>query len=326
MSVHRLPGRFGVRGLTTLDAALRLSKRPSRLLVQYVPHMYGCKAMNVAFCAWVWRRRSFRPWVMFHEVAFPCRWRQPLRHNLLGAVNRLMASLIARAADRIFVSTPAWEPLLQRLAPLRERPTWLPVPSNITSEPEPSAVAAVRGRLALGPGAVLIGHFGTFGSAIAAQLACALPSLLKKAPGRTALLIGRGSEAFAKSLVAAHADLVGQVRATGALEAEAVAAHLGACDLLIQPYPDGITSRRTSLMAGLALGLPIVTTQGRSTEVLWHQLGLVALAPAGDTSALVAVAERLLADLAARLRLGERGRTGYSDYFSIDRTIQVLRS
>jgi hypothetical protein len=324
--VHRLPGRFGARGLAELDAALGRSARPFRLLVQYVPHMYGCKAMNVAFCAWLWRRRALRPWVMFHEVAFPCAWRQPLRHNLLGAVNRLMAGLVARAAERVFVSTPAWEPLLGRLAPRREPPTWLPVPSNVATEADPSAVAAVRGRVSPSPGAVLLGHFGTFGGAIAAGLAAALPPLLGTSPRRAALLVGRGSEQFAARLLAAHPDLAGRVVAAGALEAAAVAAHLSACDLLVQPYPDGATGRRGSLMAGLSLGLPVVTTLGRDTEPIWRKLDLAALAPDGDSAALVAEAERLLADPDESRRLGERGRAGYRSYFSIDRTVQALRS
>ena len=35
--------------------------------------------------------------------------------------------------------------------------------------------------------------------------------------------------------------------------------HLQACDVLVQPYPEGITSRRTSAMAALAHGRAIVT-------------------------------------------------------------------
>ena len=52
---------------------------------------------------------------------------------------------------------------------------------------------------------------------------------------------------------------------------QALADHIGACDLLIQPYPDGISSRRTSAMAGLALGIPVITTTGSLTESLWAE-------------------------------------------------------
>jgi len=39
--VHRLPDRFGLRGLLRLDTQLRRFLNPDRVLVQYVPHAFG---------------------------------------------------------------------------------------------------------------------------------------------------------------------------------------------------------------------------------------------------------------------------------------------
>src|SRR5688572_25550617 len=47
--VVRLPDHFGPRGLLALDAALARGPRPDRILIQYVPHAYGWKAMNLPF-------------------------------------------------------------------------------------------------------------------------------------------------------------------------------------------------------------------------------------------------------------------------------------
>ena len=112
--VFRLPDRFGLRGLRWLDRELARD-RPDRILIQYVPHAFGLKAMNLPFAAWVAARaRRVAPvWVMFHEVAFPF-VRRPLRHNLLAVVNRVMAWAIAGAADRVLVSIPGWNDLLCR--------------------------------------------------------------------------------------------------------------------------------------------------------------------------------------------------------------------
>jgi glycosyltransferase involved in cell wall biosynthesis len=322
VTVYRLPGRFGPRGLLRLHRALRQTQGDV-LLVQYVPQMYGWRAMNVLLCLWLWGLCPLRPWIMFHEVAYPVVWRQPVRHNLLGAVHRIMASLISRAAARVFVSTPAWLPLLPRTA--AGCAAWLPIPSTVGVTADPGAVRAVRERTTTGrPGSVL-GHFGTFGGAIAAALETALARLLRNDASRSALLVGRGSEAWAGRLLASHPDLTGRVTAAGAVGADDVAAHLLACDLLVQPYPDGVTGRRSSFMAGLALGAPAVTTHGALTEPLWRDERLTALAPAGDLNALIAEAERLLADADGRARLGARGRAGYARHFSIERTLQVLR-
>ena len=325
VAVHRLPGCFGSRALAELGAALRDERRPFRLLVQYVPHMYGMRGMNVPLCWWLWRRRHLRPWVMFHEVAYPYAWRQPVRHNVLAATQRVMAGLAVRAAGRIFVSTPWWEPRLRRLAPLPDPVTWMPVPSTLAASADSAAVEAVRDELVGGSESLVVGHFGSFGGGpVPRLLERVLPPVLRANAARVGLLIGRGSEAFAGKLVAEHAALVGRLHAAGELTADAAAAHLRACDLLVQPYPDGVSGRRTSLMAGLALGVPAATTRGPATEPVWHD-GLVALAPADDPAALVAAAERLLADPAARRRLGEKGRAVYQARFSIERTIRILR-
>jgi glycosyltransferase involved in cell wall biosynthesis len=324
VTVRRLPGNFGPRALSRLEDALSGRADDARLLVQYVPHMYGWKAMNLAFCSWLLLRCPVRPWVMFHEVAYPYIRGQRLRHNLLGAVNHLMAGMVARAAERIFVSIAAWKTLLRRLAPGRRPMQWLPIPSNIPTRADEAAVRAVRVELG-GAGLLVIGHFGTFGGAVEKSLAAALPPLLLADACRVGLLVGRGSTAFAERLRANHPTLAGRLHARGEAAGEVAAANLKACDLLLQPYPDGVSARRGSLMAGLALGVPLLTTHGNLTEPVWAEEALVALAPAGDTDALVAAAERLLADPVARDGLAARGAAGYARRFSIDHTVRVLR-
>jgi glycosyltransferase involved in cell wall biosynthesis len=308
-----------------LHRALSRDRRPFRLLVQYVPHMYGWKAMNVLFCAWLRWFCPVRPWVMFHEVAFPVARDQPLRHNFLGLVNRGMARAAARSAERVFVSVPWWMERLERIAGRRHRGLWLPVPSNVATEADPQAAAAVRARYAPGPEIRLIGHFGTYGEVIAGPLVRVLGSLLARDPGRRALLVGRGGEVVVEQLAAWAPNLSGRVFAAGGLSADGVAAHLAACDLLVQPYPDGASTRRGSLMAGIALGLPVVTTHGPATESIWADKGLASLVPAGDEAAMQTVAEDLLAKEAVRAELGCRGRAGYETHFSVRQTVATLR-
>lgn len=319
VEVRRLPGRFGPASLAALDRSLLRRPRPHRILVQYVPHAFGWKAMNLPFAAWVAARaRRVAPvWVMFHEVAFPFSWR-PARHAVLGAATRVMARLVAGVADRVLVSTPVWGELLERLQPRVKPPEWLPVPCTIATEASPAGV-----RLAP-PGGFVVGHFGTFGGAIAGLLAATAGGILNLVPTAALLLVGRGSEVFRDGFVAAHPGLASRVAATGALPGEAVSAHLRACDLLVQPYPDGVTSRRTSVMAGLANGLPVVTNLGTLSEPLWAGGG-VALVPSPDAGAVTRAAVELLADPAARAELGRRAAALYRDTFALEHTIAKLR-
>jgi len=297
--------------------------RETRLLVQYVPHAFGYKAMNLPFCLWLTSLRRMRVWVMFHEVAFPLSWRQPLKHNILGCVTRVMAWLVRRAAERTFVSTPAWGELLQRLQ--RKPVEWLPIPSNLPDCVAPEQVAEVRGRLERGPGSILLGHFGTFGSHIAPLLARVLPPLLLADGRRQAVLVGRRSLEFARRFQSEHPTVADRVVATGEVSLSEAAACLAACDVLLQPYPDGVTSRFTTLMAGLALGRPVVTTTGRLSEPFWHESGAVALAPASDPGRFVEQVERLLASDEQRSSLAARGRSVYRERFSVERVIATLR-
>ena len=324
--VHRLTAGFGPAGLLQLHRELRKLERPYRILLQYVPHAFGWKAMNVPFCAWLYNRsRSDSIWVMFHEVAFPISRKHSIRHNILGCVTSLMATLVYRAAQRCFVSTPSWLSWIQWRG--RRRPIdWLPVPSNIPTEIDNRAAAAVRTTYCRNPTKVLIGHFGTFGSFIAPQVESVFPLVLTGSRERIGLLLGTGSDQFLGRLIERHPDLAGRVFASGSLPARELANHLAACDLLIQPYPDGVATRRGSVMAGLALGVPIVTTTGPMTEPVWSEERLVAVAASNSPQAIAMTAEELLQNEEARRTLGLRAREGYLRLFSIDRTVETLRS
>ena len=59
---------------------------------------------------------------------------------------------------------------------------------------------------------------------------------------------------FATRLVDRHPSWRSRVHAAGYLSTADLSAHIAACDLFVQPYPDGITSRRTSAMACLSRG------------------------------------------------------------------------
>ncbi len=324
VKVHRLPGVFGRQALRKLDAFLHNQPQPFRLLVQYVPHMYGLKGMNLPLCLWLLRQKHVRPWIMFHEVAYPWEWQQSLRHQLLAVVQRLMASLLVRAADLIFVSIPHWQLILQSLAPKFPQIIWLPVPSNVSLTAEPESVRSIREQICPNPSTQLVGHFSTYGAAIATTLIDLIPFVLHEYD-RKILLIGRESFRFRDLFLAQYSQFQDRVIATGELNPSAIAAHLRACDLLIQPYPDGVSSRRTSLMAGLALGLPIVTSEGALTEPIWRDEKLVAVAPIHDLAYFRATVHALLQDEPARQELGQRAKVGYAKWFSLDRTIATLR-
>jgi glycosyltransferase involved in cell wall biosynthesis len=321
--VHHLPGHFGLSALRVLDRALNTT--PGRILVQYVPHAFGMKAMNFPFVLWLYARRRMDIAVMYHEVGFPIRRSQPLRHNLLGAANRMMAAVAAHAARRIFVSTVSWEEQLRGLVPRNARLECLPMPSNIPVVKDLEGIVAVRRNFS--PASEpLVGHFGTFGKAITGLLDKILPRLLDEVPGANAILIGRNSERYRTALARECPKLARRIHASGSLSPCEVSMYISACDLLVQPYPDGITTRRTSAMVGLAHGRAIITNSGRLTEPLWSERRAVAMAPATDFAAGAVLARDFLGDPTRREHLATAGARLYADRFDISRTIASLRA
>jgi glycosyltransferase involved in cell wall biosynthesis len=321
--VHRLPDHFGARSI----AAMQRSIRPSpgtMVLVQFVPHAFGWKAMNLPLCVWLAARYRDCLSVTFHEVSYPIGNGQSIRHNVLGVVTRMMALTLARAARDIIVTTPAWEQLLGRSIARNGKVRWAPVPSNIQVVSDRAGTDAIRARFAT-PGSPILGHFGTYGSLMADSLLRIFPTILSQNRELPLILLGRGSHAFRDRLVRENPSMTNRVHAVGELSAEDLSRHIAACDLYVQCYPDGVTCRRTSLMALLAHGRVVATTCGPMTETLWRESKALALAPADEPEKLARVVIDLAADDVQRRRFQSAASALYDERFDIRHTISALR-
>ncbi len=324
--VHELAGGFGLASLRELNARLAGSEVERQILVQYVPQAFGWRALNLPFCLWLYSVRHKTISVVFHEVAYPFAFKQPAAHNALAAVNRLMALLAARAASRIFISTQAWADRVKRIARRATPVKWLPVPSTIPVESiDCCQRAVIRARYGL-RGSVVVGHFGTYGRLIRGSLAECIGHLAASDSQCTVMLLGRNSQEFLSELLSVRPEWSARIHAVGELSPQALSHHVAACDIMLQPYPDGITSRRTSVMLALAHGLPVVTNTGHLTESLWVGNGAVSLAADNQPQTLARSVQELLVDEAKRRQIGRAGRTLYSEQFDLRHTISTLRS
>jgi hypothetical protein len=328
--VHAALGTLSPADLRRASAELDACPGPRRLLVQWVPHGFGYRSMNLGFCLWLARRARAGDHVelMVHEPYMEFSWRSPA-HSAMAAVHRLMTLVALGAARRAWVAIPAWEACLRPYALGRPLPMpWLPIPGCVPSEPAgPGAPepAALRGRYAPDDQPI-VGHFGSHGAAVSALLDGCLPSILEGPCTPALLLLGADGQAYRETLIARRPEWAARVHAAGFLDGAALASHLSICDVLLQPYPDGVTSRRTSVMACLSQGRAVVTTAGRLTEPLWTTSRAVALAGVHDSAALAEGVVRLLADAGARARLGGRARQLYLDTFSVEHVVSALRA
>jgi len=327
VEVLTLSDHFCRRGLAQLDQYLATIQKPYRLLVQYVPQALGprrtsrFKGLPLTFAWWLRRPHAAPIWTMFHEAKVLAPPGSGLALQALACVTDQMLGFAARASERIFVAMPAWEPHIARHLRGNQRVEYLPIPSNVATVVDLAATARTRAMLLNGHARAVVGHFGTFSTEITDLMEPLLRRTLAGHPERQILLVGDGSTEFAARL---EPSASGRIRATGRLAADSVAQHLSACDLMLQPFPDGASTRRGSLMAGLALGVPVVSNLGPASEPLWREHEAIGLAD--DTESLPAMVDQLLSSPDARQALGVRGRTLYEGHFSLAHTLCVLRN
>jgi len=325
--VHRNLGRLSPADLRSCSKRLNQFSRPRRLLVQWVPHAYGYKSLNVIFCVWLWLRARLhgdRIELMVHEPFLPFK-RSAWKQNLAAVIHRLMILILLNCVDRVWMSIPGWEPMLAPYAIGRRLSfTWLPIPSNITDVHQDSIAESIRRNYAA-ENQKLLGHFGTYGRVITDMLDPVLPALLREREDLSVLLMGRRSETYRDELAAKHPDVASRLFATGGLETGELSNCISACDAMLQPYPDGVSARRGSAMICLAHGKPLITTSGALTEPIWTIKEAVMLAAAGDAECLIRQCLRLLDDVNQRRHLGAAARRFYAECFDVRHLIPRLR-
>ncbi len=268
--IHALPHGFGWRWLRALDRQLESFAGPRNILIQYVPHMYGWKSMNLALCWWISRQRKHNVCVMFHEVAFPFRSGQPFRHRLLAIVHRYMARVILRSVRHSFTSTDPYLALLQELNNGDTPISMLRICSNIPQGSYHAAAPDAGTKDDLSE-LFTIGIFSNFDAGIREVLAPVIGCVLEN-PKIGVLLLGPG-EAFRRSLVQRYPQAADRIGSTGRLHVTEIGGQMLRCDALLQLYPDGASAARGTLIGALASGVPVVTTAGPTTDRLLLESG-----------------------------------------------------
>jgi glycosyltransferase involved in cell wall biosynthesis len=185
----------------------------------------------------------------------------------------------------------------------------MPVGSNIT--PVATTPRAARERLGLSD-RLVVALFGRAHPGRALDYAEAAIAALAEARGTRGLtVLNLGADAPSLD-VAPGVD----VRTPGHLGADDVSLRLWASDVLLLPFTDGVSTRRTTLMAALAHGRPVLGLRGHNTDpILGNHPEALTLTPAGDRGEFARAAVALTGD-AERLReTGAAGRRLYLEHF-----------
>jgi glycosyltransferase involved in cell wall biosynthesis len=297
----------------TLELASDL--RPGVVHIQYQSAAYGLHpAVNIL----PWRLRTLRArprlLVTFHDLRFPYLFPKagPLRWQAVLA--------LARGSDASVITNPAdWI----RLADTSLGPRLLPIPigSNIRKEP-PADFDRDRQRAAWGVGSDdwLLAYFGFLNENKGGEtLVRTLAELVRAGKPARLLMVGGkvgSSDATNLAYLERVEDLIRElevddrVQWTGFTGPNEVSANLMAADCAVLPYREGASLRHGSLMATLAHGLPILTTETppgvRAAQGVFPMLcdgENARLVPPEDPTRMAAAVGEVMSDAILRARL-----------------------
>jgi glycosyltransferase involved in cell wall biosynthesis len=292
--------------------------------------------------------RNSRPCVVvtFHDLRVPYLFPKagPLRWRSILALARYSDAVIATNVEDERVLRKAlvigesgnqkikraWSRervLLGRLVPHSPVPdilTLIPLGGNVAPQP-PFDYDRGRWRDAIGidKHTLLLAYFGFLNESKGGEdLVLALENLVRRGYDAHLLMIGgqvgdvdptnRAYAQRVRSLIQT-CGLVDRVHWTGYTSSEEVSANLLAADVVVMPYRDGVSFRRTTFIAALSHGRSVVTTRPAVPLVELRDGENVLLVPPRDVDALAEAVARLADDAELRARvssgaeaLGER--------------------
>lgn len=282
-----------------LPAVRRAVAKPAWILLQYMPFSYGRWGIApdlVRDAVALKRATGAMLGVMVHEAWVPMNdWRT----CLIGAYQRVQLRALLLVADVTVVATESLVGMFDG------RAVHVPVGSNIT--PNATNRGAARSELGIRD-ELVVTLFGTGHPHRALEHAEeALAALVARRGASLLRVFNLGAGARPLKV---PSEL--RVDTPGELPAEDVSLHLRASDLLLMTFTDGVSTRRTTLMAGLAHALPVVGLRGVSTDgvLLSHPEALV-LTPVGDRRAFAKAVLEITRD---REHLEAAGRAAWALY------------
>jgi glycosyltransferase involved in cell wall biosynthesis len=192
----------------------------------------------------------------------------------------------------------------------------IPLGSNVEPQPPPGFERLVwRSQYQAGPQTLLLAYFGFLNESKGGEvLVEVLARLRRQGLDARLLLIGgevghvdTTNQSYAQkvqALIDRH-GLAGQVYRTGYVELAAVSANLLAADVVVMPYRDGVSFRRTTLIAALRHGCPVISTTPADPSLIpeIRPGENMLLVPPGDAAALAQTLARFWADPPLRQKL-----------------------
>lgn len=294
----------------SLASALRLllsrvTPRGDIVHLQYTPELYG-RGQGFKLVPLLARllRRGSPTVITFHTLTGGSPW------------SKLWAVLLLATAHRSISANEEVTAMVRRRLPwLGRRLTEIPIGPSVPVGPATGRDRETgRGLLGVPLESPLLVHFGlVYPGKGVETLFAALPELVRRQPGTLLAMVGdtRPEDKEYRQTLEALADRLGVATAilwAGSRPGEEVSRILQGADVFIVPYDGGASTRRSSLMAGLVHGLPVVSTTPAVFSAYLKDGENISLVPPRNPQALSARIASLLATPAEAARLSEGAR------------------
>ena len=313
ITVHPVLHGWGAR--CWLEIKRFLQQQPAEILhIQYQAAAFSLAGW-VNWLPWFMRRWKERPKVVttFHDLRIPYLFPKAgfLRWQSILALGRYSDAVICtNREDVLTLGQFAWG----------DRVREIPLGNNVAVRPPPAYDRrAWRAQLGFNNEALVLAYFGFLNESKGGEdLIATLDALVKRGVDAYLLMIGGdvgdsdpNNRAYAqrvRQLIAAQ-DLTRRIVFTGYVPLADVSANLLAADMAVMPYRDGVSFRRTTLIAALRHGLPTISTTPAIDlpQVIEGQNML--LAPPKDISALAQAVVGVANDRALRNQLSRGARS-----------------
>jgi glycosyltransferase involved in cell wall biosynthesis len=309
MQIRRVP--WEVHGWRQSLRALQLQAaewRGTWVLVQYTALAWSARGFPLKFprVLRILKSAGARVAVVFHDVE-PFSSPRLIDHLRHGVQLHAMRRALDLADAAIFTVPPG---KLSWLNTIPSKAAFIPVGANL---PFPEALASRNSE-----DIPTVGVFSITGGEQGAretQLILAAVQYASQKLGRLRLSVfGRHSELREEALRQGLQKFPVELSVEGVVEPEQVVHRLAECDVLLF-VRKGISTRRSSAIAGIAAGLPVIAYPNSETASPITDAGVILVSP-GDSDKLNEALVQVLSDTNLRAELSSRSRAAYKAHFA----------
>ncbi len=243
---------------------------------------------------------SLKVVVTLHELA------GPITHILLGPTRRIWLLPLMHFSDAVIVTNERDLSYLQKIPLIKRRLHLIPLASNfLTDTGEQPDRSMVRSKLGVADDETLLVRFGFLHNirvSLIPQLLHALKLLLDQGYRVKLLMVGGEDAEGRKNVLSLAEDLriENHILLTGYCSAEDVSRYVRSADIGVQPYPEGVCEKRSSLHAVLSHGLPVVSTRNGKVPSMFGHRENIFLVPVDECEPMAEAIACLIEDVELR--------------------------